>query len=148
MYHLAKNVTVTAFSESAQVPFRYDRIEFCRYPTAEDWKPRGGPAESSSGAAAGAAAGDPPVRLAACTMLRHELGRNLDLAVEWLAYHRLQGVEHFYIFSNGDTRALRRALRPFVRAGAVEVIDWEWNLTSWVHQVRTEPHAPDDRIGS
>ena len=131
-YQQAQSVMVTAFSLSANVPFRYDRIDFCRYPPAEDWKPRGNLTKATLGASAD---GTYAVQLAACTMLRHELGRNRDLTLEWLAYHRLQGVEHFYIFSNGDTRALRRTLRPFVDEGVVEVLDWEWNLTSWVHQL-------------
>ena len=142
-YQQAQGVSVTAFSMTANVPFRYERIEFCRYPPANEWRPRNvrpagpTPVDGPKPSPAPGSGRDvtAPVQLAACTMLRHELGRNRDLVLEWLAYHRLQGVEHFYIFSNGDTRALRRLLRPYVEEGAVEVIDWEWNSTSWVHQL-------------
>ena len=36
---LAQSVTVTAISRKKGSPFKYDRIEFCRYPPAQEWKP-------------------------------------------------------------------------------------------------------------
>ena len=135
---LAQVVSVSAFSWKTRERFKYEKIEFCRYPPALEWRPP--PIPSNSGAlrydnaSRQSQTSSHAVQLAACTMLRHEYGRNADLVLEWLAYHTLQGVQHFYIMSNGDTRALRAILAPHLREGRVEVIDWEWELTSWVHQ--------------
>ena len=67
-------------------------------------------------------------------MLRVELGRNRELVIEWIAYHKLQGVQHFYLMSNGDTEALRILLAPYVQEGTVEIIDWYFNRRCWTHQ--------------
>lgn len=55
---------------------------------------------------------------------------------EWIQYHRLIGVEHFYLYNNRSTDEFYEVLAPFVIAGWVELIDWpytyekpgEWNL--------------------
>ena len=39
---------------------------------------------------------------------------------EWLEYHRLVGVEHFYFYDNGSTDDTRALLEPYIRAGVVD----------------------------
>lgn len=43
---------------------------------------------------------------------------------EWVEYHKLVGVEHFWLYDNQSTDSSREILRPYVEQGLVEVIDW------------------------
>jgi hypothetical protein len=72
-------------------------------------------------------------------MFRSTLQRNAELVAEWVAYHLLRGVEHWYIYANEDPALTRAALAPYVAAGRVEVVDWRWDLprsktTGWARQ--------------
>jgi glycosyl transferase family 92 len=62
----------------------------------------------------------PPIELAVCTIFRDE-ARYL---AEWVSFHRLQGVERFYLYDNRSTDDWRSALGPEIAAGIVEVRDW------------------------
>lgn len=41
---------------------------------------------------------------------------------EWIAYHRLAGVEHFWLYDDGSTDDWRTALASHITAGTVEVL--------------------------
>lgn len=41
---------------------------------------------------------------------------------EWLEYHRLQGVEHFYLCDNGSTDGTAAYLEPYVAEGVITYI--------------------------
>lgn len=43
---------------------------------------------------------------------------------EWIEYHRLAGVEHFWLYDNGSTDNWQEALAPYIKEGLVEVINW------------------------
>jgi Glycosyltransferase family 92 len=43
---------------------------------------------------------------------------------EWIEYHHLVGVDHFYLYDNGSTDRSRHVLRPYVERGLVTVHDW------------------------
>ena len=43
---------------------------------------------------------------------------------EWIEYHRLIGVEHFYLFNNDSTDNYLEILTPYISEKIVEVIDW------------------------
>lgn len=43
---------------------------------------------------------------------------------EWIEYHRIVGVEHFYLYNNGSTDSYRTILAPYIREGLVTLIDW------------------------
>ena len=43
---------------------------------------------------------------------------------EWLDYHLLAGVEHFYLYNNESSDNFAEVLKPYVDAGIVTVIDW------------------------
>ncbi len=43
---------------------------------------------------------------------------------EWIEYHRLLGVEHFYLYENESTDNTLEVLKPYILAGLVEVIPW------------------------
>jgi hypothetical protein len=44
---------------------------------------------------------------------------------EWVEFHRLVGVEHFYLYDNMSTDGHRAVLAPYVDEGLVEVRRWE-----------------------
>lgn len=62
----------------------------------------------------------PPVELAVCAIFRDE-ARYL---AEWVAFHRIQGVERFYLYDNLSKDDWRAELAPEIDAGIVEVTDW------------------------
>lgn len=59
-----------------------------------------------------------PVRLAVCAMFRNEA----RYVAEWLAFHRHQGVERFYLYDNTSSDDWRAAIEP--HAGVVSVQSW------------------------
>jgi hypothetical protein len=62
----------------------------------------------------------PPIGLAVCAIFRDE-ARYL---AEWVSFHRLQGVERFYLYDNRSTDDWRSVLEPEITAGIVQVEDW------------------------
>jgi hypothetical protein len=43
---------------------------------------------------------------------------------EWIEFHRLVGVERFFLYDHDSTDDPARVLAPYVREGIVEVVDW------------------------
>ncbi len=41
--------------------------------------------------------------------------------IEWIEYHKLIGVSHFYLFDNGSTDNYKDVLKPYIRKGIVEL---------------------------
>jgi hypothetical protein len=62
----------------------------------------------------------PPIELAVCAIFRDE-ARYL---AEWVAFHRVQGVERFYLYDNLSEDDWRSELAPEIEAGIVEVTRW------------------------
>lgn len=62
----------------------------------------------------------PPLGVAMAAITKNEG----PFIAEWVAYHYLLGVEHFFIYDNGSTDATRAELAPFVNCGMVTLIDW------------------------
>lgn len=52
--------------------------------------------------------------------------------VEWIAYYRLLGADHFVIYDNRSLRrtAIRALLQPYVDAGIVTLLDWDYPYRS------------------
>jgi hypothetical protein len=48
---------------------------------------------------------------------------------EWIEYHRLIGVDHFYLYNNNSWDRFRKILAPYVKAGLVTLIPWPDRLT-------------------
>ena len=42
--------------------------------------------------------------------------------VEWIDYHRLAGVDHFYIYDNDSEDNLKEVLQPYIASGVVDYI--------------------------
>jgi hypothetical protein len=43
---------------------------------------------------------------------------------EWIAFHRLVGVEHFILYDNGSQDRPREVLSPFLAEGVVTLVSW------------------------
>lgn len=44
---------------------------------------------------------------------------------EWILYHRMVGVEHFWLYNNDSTDNWSEVLVPFIDEGLVDVIPWQ-----------------------
>lgn len=45
---------------------------------------------------------------------------------EWIEFHRLQGVEHFYLYNNHSGDAYQKVLKPYVNSGLVTLTEWPY----------------------
>ncbi|MBR0060195.1 MAG: glycosyltransferase family 92 protein, partial [Selenomonadaceae bacterium] len=48
---------------------------------------------------------------------------------EWLNYHLLAGVEHFYLYNNDSSDDYAEVLAPYVKANVVTLTDFPGRLT-------------------
>ena len=62
-----------------------------------------------------------------CTIFNNE-SRYLK---EWIEYHRLQGVEHFYLYNDSSTDDFMTVLKPYLEADIVDVMDWPRTSTDF-----------------
>lgn len=58
--------------------------------------------------------------LSICAIFKNEA---LNLK-EWIEYHRLFGVDHFYLYNIGSTDCFQVILDPYISEGIVTVINW------------------------
>lgn len=85
--------------------------------------------------------------LAACAIVRDE-GPYID---EWIAFHQLVGVEHFFLYDNLSEDHTREVLKPYIEAGLVTLIAWPYEsntLKEWeAIQLRAYKNALRRTIG-
>ncbi len=43
---------------------------------------------------------------------------------EWIEYHKLLGVKHFWLYNNNSTDRYLKVLSPYIKKGEVELFDW------------------------
>lgn len=43
---------------------------------------------------------------------------------EWIEFHKLQGVEHFYLYNNNSSDNFKTVLMPYILSGQVTLVDW------------------------
>eukprot|EP00026_Physarum_polycephalum_P011889 Phypoly_transcript_12137.p1 GENE.Phypoly_transcript_12137~~Phypoly_transcript_12137.p1 ORF type:complete len:309 (+),score=40.30 Phypoly_transcript_12137:214-1140(+) len=61
-----------------------------------------------------------PHKLSICTMVNNEAA----FLEEWLSYHLLINVDHFYIYDDESTDNTLQVLEPYIKQGFVTVIPW------------------------
>jgi Glycosyltransferase family 92 len=76
-------------------------------------------------AAVAARRGTPDHYLSVCAVYRDEA----PYLREWIEFHRLVGVERFYLYDNGSTDEHLDVLEPYLREGSVTVHDWPGEST-------------------
>lgn len=65
---------------------------------------------------------------------------------EWIEYHRLIGVEHFYLYNNRSQDNYKEVLTPYINQGIVELVEWPYESTSVEHWTRIQCSAYNDAI--
>ena len=74
--------------------------------------------------------------LAVCALFKNEA----DHLKEWIEYHKIVGVEHFYLYDNGSTDEYMKVLKPYIKEKVVTLVRWPdlvkkeegKKLTDWV----------------
>ncbi|MGA8164942.1 MAG: glycosyltransferase family 92 protein [Waddliaceae bacterium] len=56
---------------------------------------------------------------------------------EWIEFHKLQGVEHFYLYNNNSSDAYKKLLLPYLHSKIVTLIEWPYtyeqgNTKEWI----------------
>lgn len=53
--------------------------------------------------------------------------KNESLAIlEWIEFHKLIGVEHFYLYNNNSTDNSVELLKPYIEQGVITLIEWNF----------------------
>lgn len=64
---------------------------------------------------------------------------------EWIEFHRLVGVEHFYLINNLSEDHYKEALEPYIKKGLVDLIEWPYEhleMSDWnVIQCKAYEHV-------
>ncbi len=43
---------------------------------------------------------------------------------EWIEFHRIVGVDHFFLYNNNSVDQYKKVLEPYIKKGVVTLIDW------------------------
>lgn len=78
--------------------------------------------------------------LSVCTIFKD----NADYFKEWIEFHRLVGVDHFYLYNNSSSDNFHEILDPYISQGIVTLIEWpnidehKWRSGyTWVQTTQT-----------
>lgn len=58
---------------------------------------------------------------------------------EWIEFHRLIGVEHFYLYNNDSSDNFEEVLKPYIEAGIVDLIPWHSHSSPWIDPGKEDP---------
>ena len=58
--------------------------------------------------------------LAICAIFQNEA----SYLKEWIEFHKLQGVEHFYLFNNRSNDQPEKVLDEYVKKGEITLVRW------------------------
>lgn len=50
---------------------------------------------------------------------------------EWIEFHKLVGVDHFWLYNHNSNDDYREVLEPYIREGVVELIEWSSPADDW-----------------
>lgn len=64
--------------------------------------------------------------LSICAVFRNEA----PYLKEWIEYHRLIGVDHFYLYNNNSVDRFREVINPYIKQGIVSLVQWPDRLGS------------------
>src|ERR1700733_4250019 len=66
-------------------------------------------------------------QLAICAIFRDEA----PYLKEWIEFHKLVGVEHFYLYNNCSEDDYSAVLQTYIDQEEVELIQWPYLANSW-----------------
>ena len=81
--------------------------------------------------------------LSICAIFKNE-GRYIK---EWIEYHRLVGVDHFYLYSNNTSDRSLNVLKPYIKKGLITLVNWP-GLFSDVSEEETYKWALSTQIAA
>jgi hypothetical protein len=58
--------------------------------------------------------------LSVCSLFKNEA----KYFKEWIEFHRLVGVEHFYLYNNGSLDNYANILNPYLKEGLITLVEW------------------------
>ena len=61
---------------------------------------------------------------------------------EWIEFHRIIGVEHFYLYNNNSDDNYLDVLKTYVEQGIVDLIEWPFaqgQISAYRHCVKNDP---------
>lgn len=61
-------------------------------------------------------------RLSLCLIFKNEA----PFLKEWIDYHTVVGVDHFYLYNNNSDDNYKEVLEPYIRQGIVTLIEWPY----------------------
>ena len=70
---------------------------------------------------------------------------------EWLEFHLLMGIGHFYLFNHDSSDCFLEVLTPYINAGVVTLTNWPSsnNRKNWVHdQIRAYNQCIKNTLGT
>jgi len=76
-----------------------------------------------------------PHKLSVCTMVNDEAA----YVEEWVAYHLLLKIDHFYIYNDRSSDNITEVLAPYIKQGFVSLIHWNGNQTVSTSLVPSHP---------
>lgn len=59
-------------------------------------------------------------RVSICAIFKDEA----NYLKEWIEYHMIVGIDHFYLYNNFSSDAYMNILEPYIKVGVVELIEW------------------------
>lgn len=62
-------------------------------------------------------------RLSICTIFQDEA----PFLREWIEFHKLQGVEHFYLYNNKSQDDFAQVLKPYIISKQVTLVNWPYS---------------------
>jgi hypothetical protein len=65
---------------------------------------------------------------------------------EWIEFHKLVGVQHFYLFNNLSSDDFATVLAPYVATGEVDLVEWPYKKTSSEHWYEIQCAAYDRAV--
>lgn len=78
---------------------------------------------------------DKKYNVAICAIFKNEA----DYLREWIEFHKIVGVEHFYLYDNKSDDNYRKILTPYIENGLVTLIDWPYEraqIPSYEHCIK------------
>lgn len=54
---------------------------------------------------------------------------------EWIEFHKLVGVQHFYLYNNNSTDNFIEILKPYLERGEIDLYDWDFSNKNLIAQV-------------
>src|SRR5687768_12283024 len=65
---------------------------------------------------------------------------------EWIEYHKLLGVEHFYLYNNFSEDNFKEILEPYIKKGEVELTEWNFTSSNQVEWTKVQCDAYNHAI--